>query len=211
MERYKAIAIPFLVIDGKANFLIVRDKRFREWTFVTGGCRRSEITNPLLCALRELEEETRGLINIKKGEYTTFRFKVADPCEPVMNVYDVFLLEYSAMTPLNQPRFIQDFNTQKMLMDNDLIRFRKQYDENDFIRFASIEDILGTSDVWSMIRKDVLENPEFYNALSSNNKTPFDINDSIERRAIKENPRNAHRPNKVDQRSARCHEAYLKQ
>jgi 8-oxo-dGTP pyrophosphatase MutT (NUDIX family) len=59
-------------IDGVQHFLIVHDRRYREWTFVTGGCRRREVYNPLRCALRELEEETRGLIKLKKGVVLLF-------------------------------------------------------------------------------------------------------------------------------------------
>ena len=71
MKKYKAIAIPVTFTDDKPRFLTVRDRRFKDWIFVTGGCRRKEIANPLRCALRELEEETRGVISLKKGEYTS--------------------------------------------------------------------------------------------------------------------------------------------
>ena len=74
-EKHKAIAIPVSFTDDKPyKFLTVRDRRYGEWTFVTGGCRKSEISNPLKCALRELEEETRGTVNIKAGYYSYFNF-----------------------------------------------------------------------------------------------------------------------------------------
>ena len=63
-ERHKSIAIPVSIIDNKPYMLIVHDRRYQEWTFVTGGCRRREVLNPLRCAVRELEEETRGTINL---------------------------------------------------------------------------------------------------------------------------------------------------
>ena len=70
MKKYKAIAIPVTFEDDRPRFLTVRDRRFKDWIFVTGGCRRREIYDPLRCALRELEEETRGVVSLKKGEYT---------------------------------------------------------------------------------------------------------------------------------------------
>jgi 8-oxo-dGTP pyrophosphatase MutT (NUDIX family) len=73
MKKYKAIAIPVSFATGKPKFLTVRDRRFKDWIFVTGGCRRREIFNPLRCALRELEEETRGVVSLKNGEYTEFK------------------------------------------------------------------------------------------------------------------------------------------
>ncbi len=67
--KHKAIAIPVIRTQGQeSQFLVVRDRRFKDWIFVTGGCRRREIPNPLRTALRELEEETRGVISLKRGE-----------------------------------------------------------------------------------------------------------------------------------------------
>ena len=90
MKKYKAIAIPVSFADAKPRFLTVRDRRFKDWIFVTGGCRRREIYNPLRCALRELEEETRGIVSLKKGEYTSFVFTVKE--SPTVDlVYNVFI------------------------------------------------------------------------------------------------------------------------
>lgn len=90
MKKYKAIAIPVTFVDERPRFLTVRDKRFKDWIFVTGGCRRREIYNPIRCALRELEEETRGTVNLKQGEYTDFSFTVKE--SPLVDlVYHVFV------------------------------------------------------------------------------------------------------------------------
>jgi len=93
MKKYKAIAVPVSFIDGKPRFLTVRDWRFKDWIFVTGGCRRREIYNPLRCALRELEEETRGVVSLKQGEYTEFKFihKESPTVDLEYNVF-IFLL-----------------------------------------------------------------------------------------------------------------------
>ena len=37
MKKYKAIAIPVSFVDEKPKFLTVRDRRFKDWIFVTGG------------------------------------------------------------------------------------------------------------------------------------------------------------------------------
>ena len=90
MKKYKAIAVPVSFVDGKPRFLTVRDWRFKDWIFVTGGCRRREIFNPLRCALRELEEETRGVVSLKSGEYTEFKFTVKE--SPTVDLeYNVFI------------------------------------------------------------------------------------------------------------------------
>jgi 8-oxo-dGTP pyrophosphatase MutT (NUDIX family) len=174
MERHKAIAIPVYFIQGEPHFLIVHDKRFREWTFVTGGCRKREIFNPLRCALRELEEETRGVINITNGSYSYFKFTLKDPCD-VMNVYHVYIIDFP-MSLCDQEKFISQFDFRKELMDKNQIQFRKQYDENDFIEFDTINGIKHRKNIWTMIQEYVLENIEFHNALYNTTKRiPFSI------------------------------------
>ena len=74
-EIHKAIAVPVTFVDEKPKFLTVRDRRHKEWIFVTGGCRKREVSDPIHCALRELEEETRGVLRLKSGIYTNFKFE----------------------------------------------------------------------------------------------------------------------------------------
>ncbi len=174
MERHKAIAIPVYFIQGEPHFLIVHDKRFREWTFVTGGCRKREIFNPLRCALRELEEETRGVINITNGSYSYFKFTLKDPCD-ILNVYHVYIIDFP-MSLCDQEKFISQFDFRKELMDKNQIQFRKQYDENDFIEFDTINGIKHRKNIWTMIQEYVLENIEFHDALYNTDKRiPFSI------------------------------------
>lgn len=173
MERHKAIAIPVCFINGEPHFLIVHDKRFREWTFVTGGCRKREIFNPLRCALRELEEETRGVINITNGSYSYFKFSVRDSCD-VMNMYHVYIIDFP-MSLTDQKRFIDQFTVNKQLMDTNKIRFKKQYDENDSIEFDTMNGIKYRKNIWSMIQTSVIENKEFHDALYSKKRTPFSV------------------------------------
>jgi len=53
--RYKAIVIPII----KTKYVVVKDSKFNEMTFVVGGCKRNE--HVINCGLRELYEETRGV------------------------------------------------------------------------------------------------------------------------------------------------------
>jgi 8-oxo-dGTP pyrophosphatase MutT (NUDIX family) len=111
MKKYKAIAIPVSFADGKPKFLTVRDWRFKEWIFVTGGCRRREIYNPIRCALRELEEETRGVISLKSGQYTDFKFihKESPTVDLEYNVF-IFFVNY---TKSQQQEFTRKFYEEK--------------------------------------------------------------------------------------------------
>lgn len=180
-ERHKAIAIPMSTIDNLQHFLIVHDRRYREWTFVAGGCRRREIFNPLRCALRELEEETRGLLNLKRGSYSYFKFTTDTPEQRdieegvhALNHYHVYVFNLP-MTSIEHRHIIRRFVEEKKKMEGAEVPFRKNYDENDECRFETLERIRTCPNLWPMIRTHVLENPEFTQALNTTHWTPFNI------------------------------------
>jgi hypothetical protein len=180
-ERHKSIAIPVTTIGNKQYMLIVHDRRYQEWTFVTGGCRRREVINPLRCALRELEEETRGMINLKKGNYSYFQFSTkykgpgdseADIEDDVTSIYHVYLIDFP-MTTNEHTYIIRRFNEEKYKMENQQMYFRKNYDENDKVEFDTLDGITARENLWDMIRIHVISNPDFHEALSSQLKSPF--------------------------------------
>ena len=179
-ERHKAIAIPVSIVNEVPHFLIVHDRRYREWTFVTGGCRRREIYNPLRCAVRELEEETRGIINLKRGSYAYFKFSTDTP-EPrdvedgvdVLNHYHVYVFNMQ-MTPIEQRHIVKRFTEEMGKMDANSVPFRKNYDENDDCKFENLDSISKLPNLWPMIRQHVLGNPEFQQALNQP-KIPFNL------------------------------------
>ena len=170
MEKHKAIAIPVSFIDDRPYFLLVHDRRYSEWTFVTGGCRKREIINPLRCALRELEEETRGLLNLKRGTCSYFKFETMQQefDEPFLAIYHVYIIDYEVSIS-QQTYIVQRFNEEKSKMDLRQLCFRKQYDENDFLDFDTLEG-MKRRNIWPMITTHVLENPEFYNKLKDDRK-----------------------------------------
>ena len=159
MKKYKAIAIPVTFTGSKPKFLTVRDRRFKDWIFVTGGCRRREIPNPIRCALRELEEETRGVISLKKGEYTTFKFTVKESpgVELEYNVF-IFFVNY---TQQEQNELIKKFNDEKQKTNLKKIQklpIKRTFDENDFMNFETLTEF-NTKKQWDRIVKNVLNNP----------------------------------------------------
>ena len=174
-KRHKAIAIPMYMINNEPHFLLVHDKRFKEWTFVTGGCRRREIYNPLRCALRELEEETRGVIKINNGTYSHYKFSFFDESELDMeNIYHVYVLDFP-MTLRDQEKIISKFNMNREMMKVNKIRFKKQYDENDMLDFDTICGINNRSDIWNMISENVLKNENFRAAVYNTERIHFDL------------------------------------
>jgi len=186
-EKHKAIAIPVSFIDDKPRFLTVRDRRFKEWIFVTGGCRKREVFNPIRCALRELEEETRGVFNIKSGMYTTFTFETTErsPDElaadkaadiHVTLVYHVFIF-FVRVSQVEQTMLVRRFNEEKAKMEvrkRDKLSIKRTYDENDFMAFDTLETFARKTR-WPMIVEKVINNTDFYSALHSLNKKSFNI------------------------------------
>lgn len=160
MDRHKAIAI---VTSGK-QFLIVKDRRFNEWTFVTGGCRKREVINPLRCAVRELEEETRGIVNITHGTYSYFNFVTDQGL-----VYHVYIIDAS-FDKDQMDNIIKSFDEERHKMDTNQTEFRKPYDENTHLDFDTLEGIKKRN-IWPLIGNHVLDNPEFYRALVANRQT----------------------------------------
>jgi hypothetical protein len=80
------------------------------------------------------------------------------------------------MSLCDQEKFITQFDFRKDLMDKNHIQFRKQYDENDFMEFDTINGIKHRKNIWTMIQEYVLENVEFHDALYNTNKRiPFSI------------------------------------
>lgn len=184
-ERTKAIAIPLIhSSDGKPpRFLTVKDRRYQEWTFVTGGCRKKEVPNPLYCALRELEEETRGAVNLKSGTFRYFNFNhsVAD-IHSNSNIsiditYHVYLIDFH-VNKHEQSKLINKFNDAKMNVDHmkrHNYPIRLVYDENDVMNFETLNEFSSKEKVWELIRKNILDNPEFYKVLNTEKRQNFNM------------------------------------
>ena len=175
MKKYKAIAIPVSFVDDKPRFLTVRDWRFKDWIFVTGGCRRREILNPLRCALRELEEETWGVVSLKNGEYTEFKFTVKESptVDLEYNVY-IFFVDYNRAEQHSQVKKFYEEKQKtslKKLMNQPI---KKTHDENDYMSYDTLEEF-NSRKRWKLIVDNVLKNPQFYACITSLNRKTFSI------------------------------------
>jgi hypothetical protein len=175
MKKYKAIAIPVTFVDDKPRFLTVRDWRFKDWIFVTGGCRRREIFNPIRCALRELEEETRGVVSLKTGEYTEFKFTV--PESPTIdleyNVY-IFFVDYNRTEQETQVRKFYEEKHKTNIKKSLNQPYRKTYDENDYMSYDTLDEF-NTRKRWKLIVDNVLKNPSFHACITSTDRKTFSI------------------------------------
>ena len=175
MKKHKAIAIPVSFQGDQPRFLTVRDWRFKDWIFVTGGCRRREIANPIRCALRELEEETRGVVSLKSVEYTDFKFTVKESptVDLEYNVF-VFFVDYSRTEQHNQ---VKKFYEEKAKMNLRKLQnqpIRKTHDENDYMSYDTLQEF-NSRKRWKLIIDNVIKNPEFYACVHSDERKKFSI------------------------------------
>jgi hypothetical protein len=78
------------------------------------------------------------------------------------------------MSSIEHRHIVRRFDEEKEKMETRQMAFRKNYDENDFCEFDTLEGISGRSNLWSMIRQKVIQNPEFHSALRAT-KQPFHL------------------------------------
>jgi len=184
--RHKVVVIPVSFLNDKPRFLTVKDSKTKEWTFITGGCKKKEIPNTLSCALRELEEETRGAVDIVHGKYKTFTFNSKSRSKDeldkdtrdgtqVSTIHHVYIFELNT-TQSEQKRIKNQFNRHKeafMQRKNNNQSIKKMYDENDELEFETMDEFSRHSKIWDFIIKNIIRNSHFYTALNSSNWQVF--------------------------------------
>ena len=181
--KHKAIAIPVIHVDGDSPlFLTARDRRHGEWLFVTGGCRKREISNPLRTAIRELLEETRGVVDLKSGEYADFVFKVPGEDEDTELVYTCFVF-FLALNQEERDVIVRRFTDEVVryqLRKLNKQPIRRVFDENDMLAWSTLEEFNARPFKWSLIVENVVKNDAFYEALrtSAEKRKLFNFNKS---------------------------------
>ena len=176
-QRHKCVVIPITRTQTSTKFLTVRDKRHKEWTFITGGCRKREIPEPIKCAMRELDEETRGTFPIREPihKYFTFTTNKRAPEElerdrkeglEVTCVYHVYIFVMEC-TDHYRRQVILDFEKQKDIMElrkRNKQPIKKSNDENDYVDFDTFKEFMRKR-TWPFIIETVVAHPEFKNIL----------------------------------------------
>ena len=122
-----------------------------------------------------MEEETRGVVNLKKGEYTEFKFVVKE--SPGVDLeYNVFIF-FVNYTQQEQVDLVKKFNDEKQKTNLKKIQklpIKRTFDENDYMNFETLSEF-NTKKQWDRIVKNVLQNPEFYACVTSVNRKTFSI------------------------------------
>jgi len=170
--RHKAVMILISFAGNEPHFLVVRDRKFQDWTFVTGGCRRREIMTPLLCAIRELKEETKGVVNLSRGKYNCYNFTTkVDSKNIILNFrYHAYITEVDISLE-EQQKQISKYQEEMLNPTHPKNRF---YNETDGLLWVTLEE-LKIIKLWDVMKQYVLENPEFIALLTSSNRTKFNV------------------------------------
>lgn len=163
ITRRKVIVVPFIKNEGgQIQFLIVKDRKSKEWTFVTGGCKANE--PDMDAARRELKEETRNVMDIDIAciPHVSFRFKTVyrekhelaedkHRNERVITLYSVYILDITDVMS------IHDVKSQFRATKN----MKGVYNENTDLNFETLESFSSKTHVWKFIREHVLQNTQF--------------------------------------------------
>ena len=156
---------------GTPRFLVVRDRRHHDWTFVTGGCQnKKEISRPLLCALRELKEETKGIVDVTSGKYSSFFFKTDKVTPNFIFIYHVIIIELP-ITPEEQQFHVNRFQ-HEMVHPTHLPL--KCYNETENMLWVTFEEFKNMNK-WIVVKTHLMDNPDFYVLVCSLNRRPFNI------------------------------------
>jgi len=161
--RRKVIVIPYV---HSGEFLVVKDRKFKEWTFITGGCKAYE--TDAQAARRELLEETRGNLDapfIEDSHMVQFRTTYRESKELVQDrsrgerivtQYTVFFVNINISPEELKTKFRGTKNV------------RGPFNENADLSFETPESFAQKTHVWRFIRTHVLKAP-FFQAFSLQN------------------------------------------
>ena len=162
--RYKSIVIPKI----GSKYVVVKDKKYGEYTFVIGGCKKSETSTQ--CALRELAEETRNAvsINARLMQQPSFTFDSRDrsPSELRTDKKEgvVVTMRYNAFVVPLEASFDQiqrNYNAHKFTNN-------KAYAETSGIYLMTLSELMKSEKTWRMMKDNVL--PKLMNR--ANNTRP---------------------------------------
>lgn len=132
--------------EKKPRFLIVKDAVEKEWTFISGTCEEHERTNK--CAIREIREETRGLVSLKTLPKRTKTFQTVYE----NNRVDVMFIPIRRTEEQMKQMEIEFCE----IPTND----RPELEENTNLRFETLGQFMKRIHVWEFV-KDLCNTEQF--------------------------------------------------
>ena len=157
------MSIPFITDShGRVGFMVVKEGRYNEWSFVCGNCRKSETSNPLRTALRELREETMDTMILSSPLKYIFKYSpmVIDEKEiggkennPIL--FHIFVFNVQGMKPAG---IIKNYYTR---LKTGYKKYDRNYRETEGIAFMTITD-LTRKKMWPFVISKLINNQGFW-------------------------------------------------
>ena len=164
MMKHKVMVVPFITdTHGRVRFLVVKEGRYNEWSFVCGNCKKNEVSNPLKTALRELREESRDTMVLASPlkyifKYTSMVIKEEElggqgGHEPIL--FHIFVFNVQGIRPAG-------------VIKNYYSRYKQRYKRNNInynetigIAFMTITD-LTRKKIWQFVMAKLINNQNFW-------------------------------------------------
>jgi 8-oxo-dGTP pyrophosphatase MutT (NUDIX family) len=145
----KILAILYVLLrkqGKKPRFLVVKDARDCEWTFISGTCESGEPYHK--CAIREVREETRGLVSLKKLPKLTRKFQTAYQDKSVQVLFIPLRLTEEQMSQMSAD--FPEIETHGL----------PELEENTTLRFETLGQFMRRKHVWDFV-KDLCQTDTF--------------------------------------------------
>lgn len=139
-RQRKILAVLYVLLrksGKKPRFLIVKDAESSNWTFISGTCEPREPIHK--CAIREIQEETRGLISLKSLPKRTRKFQTMYKDKRVDVLFIPLQLSEEQMTAMSED--FPHMNTHG----------RPELEENTELKFETLNRFLRRKDIWSFV------------------------------------------------------------
>ncbi|QIG60168.1 hypothetical protein [Dishui Lake large algae virus 1] len=137
----KILAVLYVLLrkqGKKPRFLVVKDAEERDWTFISGTCEEREPVEK--CAIREIREETRGMISLKKLPARTRRFQTYYNDNRV----DVMFIPLR-LTEQDMKMIVEEFPHIET-------HGRPELEENTEMRFETLGQFMRRKNIWDFVR-----------------------------------------------------------
>jgi 8-oxo-dGTP pyrophosphatase MutT (NUDIX family) len=168
LYRSKVLIIPYVKEKGDILFLLVKDRKHAEWTFISGTCRKRCMEHPIQCATRELKEETKEIIDIDLNTWP-HRHVVIDttyyepdpncsvPEKKIMTTYHIYFVNMTDY-PLSSREVVEAFAASG--------KKGKHFNENSDIDFCTL-DMFSKINFWKFITHVVFNDDQFNDIIHS--------------------------------------------
>lgn len=137
----KILAVLYVLLRSqgkKPRFLIVKDANDCEWTFISGTCEPGEPYHK--CAMREVHEETRGLVSLHKLPKLTRRFQTTYQDKSVQVLFIPLRLTEEQMRQMSAD--FPEIETHG----------RPELEENTALRFETMGQFMRRRHVWDFVK-----------------------------------------------------------